>query len=443
MKITSQALIAANRFGYGASYQQLQIASEDPKSWLAQQLSGVEFDPKLPSLQSMAQTLADFKQLKKQQQKLGKKATFPKQSIVASRALSIDSTVQAITSEHSMSWRLLDFFSNHFSVTARGRTMSAIAPTLEREAIGPNLLGNFEDLLMSVIKHPAMLIYLNNEQSAGNDSKLARKGKGLNENLAREILELHTLGVSGGYSQVDVIALANGISGWSIKRPNKAKKIEAGFNFRRVAHQPGSQTLLNKQYKQSGLAQGEAMLLDLAHHPKTAQFICFKLVRHFISDQPNAGLVAKLVKRWQQTNGNIKQVMLALIDAPESWQSASEKYKSPRDFLISSMRLLNMKPNRPQRLIRSLAQLGQQPFKAGSPAGFGDTQQDWDGASALMARIDWAAQLLDTKKVANLGDIERSLSVLLSADNLQQVMRAESRQQSLTLALMSPEFQRR
>lgn len=441
MTITTQGLIAANRFGYGASYQQLLLASKDPVVWLKQQLTPVVFNAKLSSLDDMARMLMQYQQLKKAQKKLGNTVKRPKEQIQAARDLMADSTLQAITMENSISWRLLDFFSNHFSVTASNQRMTAIAATLEREAIGPNLLGKFEHLLMAVIKHPAMLIYLNNEQSAGNNSKLARRGKGLNENLAREILELHTIGVNGGYEQSDVIALANGISGWSFKRPSK--KNNAGFAFRRAAHQPGSQTLMAKHYGQQGLAQGEAMLKDLANMPQTAFFICRKLAIHFVSDQPSTTLIDAMVSRWQATGGNIKQVMYALIESSQAWHPDSRKFKTPRDFVISSLRLFNYQPKSSRKVIRSLAALGQQPFKAGSPAGYGDTLAHWDGANALMARIDWAAQMANSRYAKNLDGVEQQLEALLTSDNYQTVMRAESRKQSLTLALMSPEFQRR
>ena len=239
MKISNEALIAANRFGYGTSQQQLIAASKNPRAWLKQQLTPVVFDPKLASLTTMTRYLAEYKAQKKKQKMLGKPAKRSKEQLNAARLLMSDSTLQAIVMDNSISWRLLDFFSNHFSVSAQGARMGAIAATLEREAIGPNLFGCFNDLLSSVIKHPAMIIYLNNEQSSGNHSKMARKGKGLNENLAREILELHTLGVDGGYQQKDVIALANGISGWSVKRADIKKAQTAGFAFRHGAHRKG------------------------------------------------------------------------------------------------------------------------------------------------------------------------------------------------------------
>jgi len=443
MPVTPLGLIAANRFGYGANAQQLSVASKDPQTWLKQQLTSVNFDPSLASLDDMANYLVEYRVKKKEFKKKGMNFKRPKAHIEAARHLMIDSTVQAITQDNSVSWRLLDFFSNHFSVTAQGPKMSAIAATLERDAIGPNLLGRFDDMLMSVIKHPAMLIYLNNEQSVGNDSRIAkkRKGKGLNENLAREILELHTLGVNGGYAQQDVIALANGISGWGVQKPASDKT--AGFLFRRAAHQPGKQSLLGTDYAQQGVAQGEAMLHALANYPATARFICTKLVSHFISDKPEPALVAKLEQRWHATQGNIKQVMYALIEAPESWLISAQKFKTPRDFVISSLRLLDVTPDNIKALSRALSMLGQQPFKAGSPAGYGDKAANWDGANALMARIDWAAAFARSRYAKNIDSAQTQLIAQLSTRNYTLVMRAESRQQSLTLALMSPEFQRR
>jgi uncharacterized protein (DUF1800 family) len=205
------------------------------------------------------------------------------------RQLSADTLTQAINSENSLNWRLLDFFSNHFSVTAQGAVMTALAPTLEREAIAPHIHGQFEDMLLTVCKHPAMLIYLNNDKSAGPNSGYGkRKHRGLNENLAREILELHTLGVNVDYQQADVNELAKGITGWSIAF---AKEKNSGFKFRSFWHESGEHILLNKTYPQKNIRQGEAMLINLARHPATAEHLCYKLARHFISDEPPQSLV--------------------------------------------------------------------------------------------------------------------------------------------------------
>ncbi|MGO2129975.1 DUF1800 domain-containing protein [Pseudoalteromonas sp. JB197] len=356
--------------------------------------------------------------------------------------LSIDTLEHAISSEHSLNWRLLDFFSNHFSVSSAGPVMTALASMLEREAIAPNLLGQFDDLLISVIQHPAMLIYLNNEKSFGPNSKVAKKsGRGLNENLTREILELHTLGVNSGYSQKDVIELAKGITGWSVA--NSLKDKAQGFKYRRSGHEPGIRTLLDKTYSQKDIEQGESMLRDLAMYPATAHHISYKLAHHFISDDPPASLVNKMAARWQATNGNIKEVMTTLINADEAWHAEKLKFKTPREFIISSLRALDLKTNNRQ-LYSSLVTLGQQPFKAGSPAGYSDKQDDWDGASALISRVNWASTVAARAKNAQVeAIIKNSFSESISQLSYETISRAESRKQALTLFLMSPEFLRR
>lgn len=456
MAITnSSAAIAANRFGLGAKPSELEYAEKKPKKWLTAQLTPVSFDQNLPNSNDLLQQLNDYQAIRKQNKKnkvseeQDKKDKKIRSRFIQStyRKVATDAFVQSINSDNSLAWRLLDFFSNHFSVTANGPVMTVIAATLEREAIADNLFGNFEDMLLAVSKHPAMLIYLNNERSFGPNSKLAtkskrpKKGIGLNENLAREILELHTLGVNGGYSQGDVIELAKGITGWSVANPKRDDDV--GFTFRAWGKEPGSRVLLGKTYKQKGIKQGEAMLKDLATHPSTAKFVCSKLVKHFISDNPDPELVNILVKRWQKTGGNIKEVMQALINSDLAWLAQQQKFKTPREFVQSSLRALNIKSIQFKQLFFTLSTFGQQPFNAGSPAGFSDEQQDWDGANALMAKIDWIA-LLAKKHSANAETVlQDTLALQPTHHTYKSVIRAESRSQALALMLLSPEFLRR
>ncbi|CAM3969172.1 MULTISPECIES: DUF1800 domain-containing protein [Pseudoalteromonas] len=450
-----QATIAINRFGLGAKPSELTIANKDPKQWLINQLHlkpAIHFDSNVAHSNEIIQKLAELREQKKSDknnlksdkpsetpQTKAPKVSYHRQIYLQ---LSIDTLEHAINSEHSLNWRLLDFFSNHFSVSGAGPVMTALAPTLEREAVAPNLLGRFDDLLISVIQHPAMLIYLNNEKSFGPNSKVAKKsGRGLNENLAREILELHTLGVDSGYSQKDVIELAKGITGWSVANPLKDK--EQGFKYRRSGHEPGVRTLLNKMYSQKDSEQGKSMLRDLAIHPATAKHISYKLAHHFISDNPPASLVNKMADNWLATNGDLKAVMTTMINADEAWHAEKLKFKTPREFVISSLRALDLKTNNRQ-LYSSLVTLGQQPFKAGSPAGYSDKEDDWNGASALISRVNWAATVAArAKKVQIEAIIKNSFSESISQLSYQTISRAESRKQALTLFLMSPEFLRR
>ena len=453
----NKAVVATNRFGLGAKGNENAQATTAPKMWLLSQLKTLKYNTKLADSSQILTMLSDFRLLKKQEKikdkntvkDTGKAISEPISSQIKAqrkeqrsiyKALVADSFNHLLTADNSLSWRLLDFFSNHFSVSAQG-PLSVLAPTLEREAIAPNLLGNFEQLLGSVIKHPAMLLYLNNERSFGPNSRLGKRGKGLNENLAREILELHTLGVKGPYDQNDVIELAKGISGWSITNP--AKEKATGFTFRSRGHEPGKRTLLSKEYSDTGIQQGEAMLVDLARHPSTAQFMCFKLVRHFVSDNPDPKLVSALEKTWLATNGNIKAVMSTLINNDLAWQSELTKFKTPREFVVSVYRALGVRNIKPKSVLFILTTLGQAPFKAGSPAGYADVQESWNGANALMAKIEWV-NLLVQKKRYNAEDImTRTLQLAPTDKTYKHVLRAESRQVALTLLLLSPEFLRR
>ncbi|GGA71114.1 hypothetical protein GCM10011369_11070 [Neiella marina] len=439
---TNMAIIAANRFGYGLRAGD-DLAPEQAKIWLKQGLMAPMFDKQLPSTTNMMATIAknrmEKRRLKDDAQQLDSdKKRYPRQQHLAFLEHQFNSLIHA---EHTIQWRLLAFFANHFSVTAQNDLMWVLAPALERDAIAPNLLGTFEALLLAVIKHPAMLIYLNNERSFGPNSKLGRRGKGMNENLAREILELHTLGVDGGYSQTDVIELAKAITGWSVANP--VKENSAGFRFRDKGHEPGQRQLLGATYRQTGQSQGEAMLTTLARHPATRHHLCVKLARHFIADEPSEILVREMEEAWLQSGGAIKQVMLALIDSAESWKPARQKFKTPHEFVFSSLRLLQPPTIATKRLASALKQLGQQPHKAGSPAGYPDTEADWLGAKALMTRIDWAT-LAAGRYRRNADELmQTALADSASERTYNKVIRAESRAQATTLLLLSPEFQRR
>jgi len=440
--MTLKAAIAVNRFGYGARPGEVNEASKDPERWLINQLKPVQFSQSLPDSSEIATKIKALrKKIKKEKKSAESKSAERKYYRETIRSLTADGITQAILSDNSINWRLLDFFSNHFSVTAQGK-IKALAPTLEREAIAPNLYGNFEDLLLAVIQHPVMLLYLNNESSFGPQSRFGqKKNKGMNENLAREILELHTLGVNGGYLQQDVTELARAITGWGINNPKRNDGI--GFFYRQYGHQPGRRVLLGKKYPDTGVKQGEHMLKDLARHPSTANYVCNKLAHHFISDEPDPVLVKKLVNTWTKTNGNIREVMISMIRAEESWHETSEKFKTPREFVISAYRAVGRKKLKPQNLLGSMTRLGQQPFNAGSPAGFSDEQKDWDGSSALMKRIDWS-MLVSGQMKGNVKKLmTRTLSDAVSENTFNRVSRAESRKQAYTLLLMSPEFQRR
>lgn len=445
----SLAIIAVNRFGYGAIANDLQHATLDPVIWVKQQLQPVTFDDGLPHSSFMIAEHERYREYRKLLQEdstnASSKAMFNKeQARKTVRQLSLASLKQAIKSPHSVSWRLLDFFSNHFSVSATGRLMTGLAPTLEREAIASNLLGTFEDMLLAVEQHPAMIIYLNNEQSVGPNSKISKKrqSKGLNENLAREILELHTLGVNGGYQQTDVIELAKGVSGWSIDK--STNDDSAGFRFRKNAHEPGTRTLLGKRYSQTGITQGQMMLSALANHPQTIAHICRKIACHFVSETPDDKLLVSMHNAWKATNGSIKAIMHTMFESEYAWLTSPQKFKTPREFIISTYRSLGTELVKDNILLSGIRMLGQQPFKAGTPAGYSDKIDDWLGANALVSRIDWIYRLTGTLKHVNAENLmNNTLGLIPNHPTYLSVIRAESRHQALALLFLSPEFLRR
>ena len=451
------AEIATNRFGLGARTDEIERASAAPDRWLLEQLRPLGFDTSIGSSEAAQQLFARHQQQMHRARKSSENQAAatgkpPDKALPdtpahqeigrMANALALDMLGKAIGSDAPFAMHLLDFFSNHFSVSDSNLRMRALAPTLEREAIAPHIAGKFATLLLAVEQHPAMLVYLNNEQSFGPDSIIGKRSRhGLNENLAREILELHTLGVEGGYTQADVRELAMGITGWSVGAI--ARKEAAGFRFREQAHQPGTRTLLGKRYTAASQEQGKAMLLDLALHPSTARHLSFKLARHFVADEPAPELVQVMARRWLATGGELREVLAAMLAHPVSWVLSPAKLKTPREFVISAARAAGAAGRRTRGLVAVLGTLGQQPFSAGSPAGFGDVASAWDGSEALMLRIDWADELASRIRDEPFDVARSALGSRLSTHTAELMKGAESRQQALALLLMSPEFQRR
>jgi uncharacterized protein (DUF1800 family) len=345
--------------------------------------------------------------------------------------------------------RLVAFWSNHFCIsTAKGGLARMWAGSFEREAIRPFVLGRFGDMLKAVEQHPAMLFFLDNQQSSGPDSRAGQNRKrGLNENLAREIMELHTLGVGGGYSQDDVTSLARIITGWTFAGRQGQLGTPGSFVFNANAHQPGAQRLLGKIYEDSGVAQGESALADLARHPSTAKFIATKFARHFVADDPPPALVARLQEVFGKSGGDLKALTMALLDSGEAWQTPMTKLRSPYEFLMAIGRLLGQErvPEDPGRFLGGLNLLGQPLWSPAGPNGFPDSNAAWAAPEGMKLRLDISAQL--ASRIGENID-PRDLLELVAADaasieTRQTIERAESRQQGLALLLMSPEFQRR
>ncbi|CAN5295056.1 DUF1800 family protein [soil metagenome] len=343
--------------------------------------------------------------------------------------------------------RLVTFWSNHFCTSAnKGELARMWSGAFEREAIRPYVLGHFGEMLRAVEQHPAMLFFLDNQRSFGPQSRAGQNRKqGLNENLAREIMELHTLGVNGGYTQDDVTALARIITGWTFSGREGKLAPTGNFIFFANAHEPGPQKLLGKVYEDTGVAQGEAALADIARHPSTAKFIAMKFVRHFVADDPPPALVAKLESTFKKTGGDLRAMTLALVDADEAWQAPMTKIRMPYEYLVAAGRMMGRIPEDPQRYLGGLNVLGQPLWTPAGPNGFADTNAAWAAPEGLKLRLDIASQI--SSRIADSMDPRALLDVVAgdaaSAETRQTIERAESRQQAFALLLMSPEFQRR
>ena len=359
----------------------------------------------------------------------------------------------AIDSDRPLLERLVHFWSNHFAVSVDKLAVLGIAGSFEREAIRPHVMGRFHDLLLAVETHPAMLLYLDNQQSVGPNSQLARRATargrtlGLNENLAREILELHTLGVDAGYTQADVTSFAKVLTGWSIGggQGRLASGAAGTFVFRPNVHEPGAQTVLRKRYAEGDQAQGLAVLADLAIAPATAHHIAVKLARHFIADDPPATATEPIARAFEHSGGDLPAVYAALIDSAPAWDAGTAKFKTPQDYLFSLGRGLQLPPESEPRVMNAFDLLGQRQFSPGSPAGWPDRSSDWDGASALMKRIelsDAVAQKLGDRRNA-LQLAPQLLGGTLGEATRQSIARAASPAQALALLLTAPEFMRR
>ena len=343
--------------------------------------------------------------------------------------------------------RLVVFWSNHFCISAnKGGLARMWAGSFEREAIRPHVLGRFADMLKAVEQHPAMLFFLDNQQSLGPDSRAGQnRNRGLNENLAREIMELHTLGVGGGYSQDDVTSLARIITGWTFAGRQGKLGAPGVFIFNANAHETGPQRLLGQLYEDNGVAQGEAALGFIARHPSTAKFIATKFARHFVSDDPPPALVARLREVFSKTDGDLKALSIALLDSDEAWQAPPTKLRSPYEFVVATGRLLSQMPQDPSRYLGGLNLLGQPLWSPAGPNGFADTNAAWAAPEGMKLRLDIAAQF--ASRVADSIDprdlLEVAAADAASPETRRTIERAESRQQALALLLMSPEFQRR
>jgi len=462
-----KASIAVTRFGLGARAGEIAAARPDPAGYLKAQIRPEGADQPAGNFESSAESFMGLRQLQanlRQAQRAGDAAADPVKAafkMIRQGAGGEFIARAALASETPASfrerWAL--FWFNHFTVGQKNLQTVILAGPFEREAIRPHVFGRFEDLLVASSSHPAMLIYLDQIQSIGPNSQyagLARTGMipalkglgGLNENLAREIMELHTLGVGSGYTQGDVTEFARALTGWSIVGFNERRMGQPGapgqFTFREGAHEPGVRHILGKAYPQDGINQAHAILTDLAANPATAHHIAVKLARHFVADDPPPTLVTRLEDNFNASGGQLDKVAQTLIDSPEAWAPEQRKFKTPYEFLISSYRAAGV-PAGPE-IAPVLNGLGQQAFSAPSPKGWAEDAQTWASPDGVVKRMGWSEAFAARVVPADAQPMQiadNTLGARLNPATATAISRAESRPEAFSILLMSPEFQRR
>jgi uncharacterized protein (DUF1800 family) len=480
------AAVAVTRFGLGAKPGEIAAVGGDARGWLEAQVrpdgapvpaGGFETsEQRLESFQAYQAEAAQARRMREAPAVAGAPARTadaspsPAQDAADARRDSRRDLVQdtareflartqlGATTEAGFAERWALFWANVFTASATKFQSAVFMGQYEREAIRPHVFGRFEDLALAAESHPAMLLYLDQAQSVGPDSPAGeRRRTGLNENLAREVLELHTVGADGGYTQADVTEFARALTGWSTAgrgrqgagRGRRAampagEPGENGFAFRAVVHEPGERTVMGRRYPAGGVEQGRAILKDLSNRPETARRLARKIAVHFVADEPPPALVSALERAWTSSGGDLALVAKALIAAPESWALEARKVKTPYEFVISAHRAMGTRPQRIPQLQQALAAMGQPAWAAPSPEGWPDTAADWAGPDALVKRLNWAKGVGDVAPTTDAVALaEGALGERLSDRSRQFVARAESRAEAVTLFLMSPEFQRR
>ena len=452
-----EAALALHRFGFGPRAGSIEAIADDPRGALIVELdrpgAGQITNPDLLTSGAANRAVFEYNAERNAEKKRPRPDSaqgameaapakpeavpLPRQLFRNEARARIDAALDA---EIGFVERLVWFWSNHFCVNQEKTVM---AGAYEREAIRPHVLGRFADMLLAAEGHPAMLLYLDNAQSMGPDSVAGiNRDKGLNENFAREVLELHTLGVRTVYTQDDVTNFAKVLTGWTII-PTVTNPDHGGeFVFIKRMHEPGPETVITKEYDEAGTEQGRAVLADLARHPATAKHIAIKLARHFIADDPPPALVERLTQRFLDTDGDLKEVTMALIAAPEAWAPEQAKMKRPGEWIVAALRATGERGDM-VRFLQAQALLGEPLWRPPAPKGFSDENAAWlDG---LAQRLDMANAFAHREGLAlePKAIMETALGPLASAETRQTIARAESRPQALTLLLMTPEFQRR
>ncbi len=417
------------RFGLGRSPDG--PIPSDPKAWLAGQLAT---EDRGPDGASVADAFAALAEDREDRPAPGQPRRARQMFLAETRALED----WAVATPNPFRERLVWFWANHFTVSLRRGEVAPMAGAYVRDAIRPHATGRFADMLLAVMRHPAMLLYLDNAGSAGPNSRAGlRTSRGLNENLARECLELHTVSPAAGYTQADVTALARLLTGWSIER-----RDGPGFRFRPALHEPGDKVLLGRTFPE-GEEGGRAALLFLADHPATHRHLATKLVRHFVADAPPPDAVRRVEGVLRDTNGDLRAASLEITRLPGAWAPLA-KLRTPQDLVLATLRGAALPAERRPDVTAIMAGLGQPMFNAPFPIGWPDTAAEWAGPEAMMRRIDWAYGFAGRPELPEPDALAATLvGPLLSPATASAMRGAGSRRDAITILLACPEFQRR
>jgi len=446
----------------------------------ARQLADDYFEPAMRARQQAKQEAAKNANGNPSMQDEGKPVRTPEQMEAARKArqvvteLSDQKVLRAAYSDRQLEEVMVDFWFNHFNVFAGKGLTETFLTEYERDAFRPHVLGKFRDLLEATAKSPAMLFYLDNWQSADPNAQERlmaernaraarfpfrfppqrmpnpnqnpqRQKRGLNENYGRELMELHTLGVDGGYTQQDVVNVARAFTGWTIDQPRQG----GGFRFEPRLHDMSEKLVLGHKIKAGGgQSDGEQVLDILASHPSTATFISTKLVRRFVSDTPPPALVERAAKRFHETHGDIRDVLTTILTSPEFFAADAyrAKVKTPFEFVVSAVRVTDADVTEATPLVQAVRTLGMPLYMCQPPTGYADRAEAWVNTGALLSRMNFALQLVSGKMRGvrpGTSPASAALAGDVSSATAATIAKASDPQQVAALTLGSPEFQRR
>lgn len=434
-----EAAIAAHRFGYGARPGELDLIADDPRGWLLDQLVDDGTPPELDGLPGTAELYAGMRRARlaggDERRNFRQAARERLMEEAARRAL------LAVNGDRPFHERLVRFWTNHFTVSLRKPAAAPLVAAFEREAIRPNVTKRFRDMLMAVVRHPAMLLYLDNADSIGRTSDVGRgRAPALRQSLARELLDRHTMGPDGKFTRQDVRALAEMLTGWTVG-------VSGDFAFRPDWHEGNAKRFLGRVYPDVGVLQGEAALEFLSRSVATGRRLAFRMAQHFVADDPPKELVDHLFHGFVDSGTSCLGLARALVLSSHSWAREQRKVKTPEQLVYSGYRALGLYPRSGRPVAAAVRALGQPTWSALTPAGWPEMATHWLAPESVLERLEWASALAAAPAAADpTPPTDRALDVLgglLRPETYRRMRAALTEREAMALMLASPEFQTR